>query len=64
MNKIDREIILSKKAKNAVGDKWNIIFESTEEEKKQFTHGTGQITWGFREQLKCERELKSFFLFK
>lgn len=62
LRKIQIEDYCQKKAQNIVGDKWNMLLESTEEERRKFP-GIDQISWGFREQLNCENEQKIFYLF-
>lgn len=44
-----------RRTEEVVGSKWGVLFEATLEERRRFP-GMSQISWSFREQLRCERE--------
>ena len=60
---IDIEEYCLRQARQIVGDKWATWLEPNPEEYGGFVSPKGKIALGFREQLKCERNQKFFFLF-
>ena len=52
-----------KKAEVIVGSRWNETLLPNEEEKKQFPD-LDEISYGFREQLKCEHDPQTLEKFK